>query len=95
MNNPVVVNVPKNGARLMWNGFVSPYSSTGHDWMDDAVHVISQNHVTEELQELVDEFMFLSRQLHSDIDGYDKYIRSEIKKVKGRLGKLGFVVKIS
>ena len=36
----LTLTIPTNACSLMWNGYTTPYSSTGTDWMDGAVWVM-------------------------------------------------------
>jgi len=91
------INVPVNGQCLMFNGYMSPYSQTGHDWMEDAIWVMKQEYVTEELQMLVDDYAFHYRQLnevqHPAIDEhYREFIQKEIALISSKLLALGYTV---
>jgi len=92
--------IPDGCKYLMWNGYMSPYSSTGHDWMDGAEYVMPQEDVTDELCLLADDYVFMYNQinlkLHPVIDShYAKYCKRELRKLTNQLAELGYAIVIS
>jgi len=97
----ITLSLPKQAYRLMWNGFVSPYSFTGHDWMDGAICVMDHR-PSDRLQSLVDEYLFLWRQLNEPMPGvsapsgyYRQFILKRFYSFEYRIQSLGYDVKVT
>lgn len=53
----IIICLPAWACRLMWNGFASPYSRAGVDWMDGAVWAVDESVLTERILCLVNEWL--------------------------------------
>ena len=94
----IKLSLPKNGCHLMWNGFVSPYSSTGIDWMDGATMVMDHR-PSERLQFLVEEYLFLWNMLHEPTPAvsaghFRRYLLKRFHSFEYRIQALGYDVSV-
>ena len=90
----ITIKIKKSMYSLMWNGYATPYSGGGIDWMDGAEYVIDQDLITDDLKHHVNECLFYVT-AHS-IPGvsyqaeYAAYCDKELKKHIRKLAKIGF-----
>ncbi len=96
----IKLSLPKNGCRLMWNGFVSPYSSTGIDWMDGATMAVDHR-PSERLRSLVEEYLSLWNMLHVEQPGvsapagrFRRYLLKRFHSFEYRIQSLGYDVSV-
>ena len=100
MTKLTTLTIPNGCKYLRWNGYMSHYSSTGHDWMDGAEYVMPQDDVTEELCLLIDDYVFMHNQInlkqHPVVDAhYAEFCKREVAVLARQLAKLGYAIVIS
>jgi len=93
------LSIPTDAFSLMWNGYATPYSNSGFDWMADAVYVCNQDILDDTILELVNDWIanrnILERPLYP---GYEmpehfvEYVQHEMKKVERKLAKYNIVI---
>jgi len=52
-----LISLPKDTMSVMWNGYATPYSSTGCDWMADASWVCDRDILSERALTLINRWI--------------------------------------